>query len=246
MFDYEEYYKKVSPIYDQVRLDYKDDFENTVNIILNQCGKETKDILDIGCGTGRYGQKFAEMGYRVLGIDKSLNQLEQAKKNIRAIQGNATNLPFSNESFDVCIMILMLHHLGKDERTKAFEEVNRVLRKNGVLIIKTCSKEDLEKRLTSIFFPEIRELDYKRYPDIKIIVSELSAYFTVSLIPSQVFVSTDKEETIYKFSMRKSSNLGMLSDEQLAKGIERMRDFYVSNQMIDRYTYNTFVIARKI
>lgn len=245
MFDYEAYYKKASPIYDQVRLDHENDFENTVNIILSQCGKRAKDLLDIGCGTGQYGKSFADKGFFVVGLDKSYSQLEQAKKIIRTVQGDATNLPFPNQSFDVCIMILMLHHLSQEDRLNAFSEINRVLRNDGVLVIKTCSKSDLSQRLTSIFFPEIFELDLKRYPDIATIVQELEAYFSVSLVNSKIFISTDKEETIHKFSMRKSSNLGMLSDEQLSIGLAKMKDYYALNQTIDRYTYNTFVIGRK-
>lgn len=245
MFSYETYYKSVSPIYDQIRLDHKNDFENTVNIILDQCGTGAKDVLDIGCGTGRYGERLNELGFHVIGIDKSSSQLEQASKIIETVQGDAVNLPFDDESFDVCTMILMLHHLGNKERIIAFSEVNRVLRKDGVLIIKTCTEEDLDKRLTSIFFPELRKLDSERYVNIETMALELEEYFAVSLIHSQVFISTNKEETIRKFSMRKSSNLGTLSDEQLSEGIARMREHYAAKQTIDRNVCNTFVIGKK-
>ena len=245
MFDYEAYYRKTSPLYDQIRLDHESDFENTINIILGQCGAKTKNILDIGCGTGRYGKSLADKGFLVVGIDRSSDQLEQAKKIIQTVQGNATSLPFSNNSFDVCTMILMLHHLSTADRLIAFSEVNRVLRDDGVFVIKTCSTDDLRHRLTSIFFPELFEFDSKRYPQIPTIVNELKAYLSVSLVNSKIFISTDKEETIRKFSMRKSSNLGTLSDEQLSAGIARMSNYYASSKTIDRYTYNTFVIGKK-
>lgn len=245
MFDYEAYYRKTSPLYDQIRLDHESDFENTINIILGQCTSKTKNILDIGCGTGRYGKSLADKGFFVVGIDRSSDQLEQAKKIIQTVQGNATSLPFADNSFDVCTMILMLHHLSNEDRSKAFSEVNRVLRDNGAFIIKTCSTEDLRHRLTSIFFPELFELDSKRYPEIETIIHELKAYFSVSIVNSKIFISTDKEETLHKFSMRKSSNLGTLSDEQLSAGIAKMAAYYASSETIDRYTYNTFVIGRK-
>ena len=245
LFDYEAYYRKTSPLYDQIRLDHQSDFENTINIIIGQCGTKTKNILDIGCGTGRYGKSLADRGFLVVGLDRSSDQLEQAKKIIQTVQGDATSLPFANNSFDVCTMILMLHHLSNEERLKAFSEVDRVLRDGGVLVIKTCSTEDLSHRLTSIFFPELFELDSKRYPEIATIVYELSEYFSVSLVSSKIFISTDKEETIHKFSMRKSSNLGTLSDEQLSNGIAKMSAFYACSKTIDRYSYNTFVIGRK-
>lgn len=95
------------------------------------------------------------------------------------------------------------------------------------------------------FFPELFELDSKRYPEIETIIHELKAYFSVSIVNSKIFISTDKEETLHKFSMRKSSNLGTLSDEQLSAGIAKMAAYYASSETIDRYTYNTFVIGRK-
>lgn len=164
MFDYEAYYRKTSPLYDQIRLDHESDFENTINIILGQCTSKTKNILDIGCGTGRYGKSLADKGFFVVGIDRSSDQLEQAKKIIQTVQGNATSLPFADNSFDVCTMILMLHHLSNEDRSKAFSEVNRVLRDNGAFIIKTCSTEDLRHRLTSIFFRNYLNLILKDTP----------------------------------------------------------------------------------
>ena len=40
-------------------------------------------ILDLGCGTGSHAEQFAELGYRVLGIDSSEGMLEQANRRVQ-------------------------------------------------------------------------------------------------------------------------------------------------------------------
>ena len=50
------------------------------------------------------------------GVDKSFSQVEQAKKIINAVQGNATELPFEKSSFDICTMIMMGFPTGKRSR----------------------------------------------------------------------------------------------------------------------------------
>jgi len=44
---------------------------------------KSKNILDIGCGTGRHAMELAKRGYRVTGIDLSENQLERARQKAR-------------------------------------------------------------------------------------------------------------------------------------------------------------------
>lgn len=245
MFDYEMYYEKLSPIYDQVRLDHKNDFDNTLKIILSQCDENTKDILDIGCGTGRYGQAVKKQGFCVTGVDKSTSQLEQANKIIDTVQANATCLPFADGSFDVCTMIMMIHHLEKSDRQKALNEACRVLRVGGILIIKTCSSEDLQERLTSKFFPEALRNDLLRYPDIDNLREELLPLFDVSITRTKITVTTEKETLIRNFSLRKSSNLGMLTNEQLSNGLQNLKEHYSNEDIVTRDTYNTFLICKK-
>ncbi|MEZ0067270.1 ubiquinone/menaquinone biosynthesis C-methylase UbiE [Streptacidiphilus sp. MAP12-20] len=50
----------------------------------------------------------------------------------RAVQGDATDLPFDDGSFDAVLMFLMLHHVGAWE--EALAEAARVLRPGGLLM----------------------------------------------------------------------------------------------------------------
>lgn len=245
MFDYDEYYRKLAPIYDTVRLDRKRDFDNTISVLRNFCDVHSKKLLDIGCGTGRYIEALNRCGANAIGIDRSPHQIEQAKKIIQAVVGNATNLPFSNASFDICCMIMMIHQLGEEERHKAIMEAHRVLVPGGFLFIKTCSKDDLKKRTMNRFFPQALVNDLTRYPDIKLLVEELSVYKKVETKHTSVFVEQSKEETLSAYKAKRTSNIALLAEEDFQKGIQALENHYSDYKTIVKEYSHTFIIAVK-
>ena len=65
--------------------------------------EKTGTLLDIGCGTGKYGEALEKYGFIVTGIDKSPDQIQEAQKVINALIGNVCQLPFEDNSYDVYI-----------------------------------------------------------------------------------------------------------------------------------------------
>jgi ubiquinone/menaquinone biosynthesis C-methylase UbiE len=93
-------------------------------------------VLDVGCGTGR--MSFLD---DYTGLDYSEEMILKARKlypNKRFIGGNAMKLPFKNNSFDTVISFRLLMHL--DNWKKAFKEIVRVVKKDGLIIIDTKTK----------------------------------------------------------------------------------------------------------
>jgi ubiquinone/menaquinone biosynthesis C-methylase UbiE len=97
-----------------------------------------KNVIDIGCGSGRFSIALSKMGAKkVTAIDINPKGIEIAKKfsqssnisNIEFIEHNVLDLPFDNESFDFVFSKGVLHHTGDLE--KGIEEYSRVLRKGG-------------------------------------------------------------------------------------------------------------------
>lgn len=243
--DYNNYYKKIGNEYNNIRLDAKNDRENVIAIIKKYANSKHKKILDIGCGTGEYGKMMQKNGYKVVGIDKSETQINQAKQLIEAYEGDATNLPFEDKSFDICTMIIMIQQLSKEDRIKAFEEVYRVLKTNGILIIKTCSHEDLKYRFTAKFFPRTLEIDKTRYPDIIELRNELSIFSKVEIENSSIIVEKNKEKYLNQYKKRGTSNFSFLTDKEICEGIKKFEKTYKEQDIIQKITKNTFVIARK-
>jgi len=101
------------------------------------------NILDIGCGTGVLlkGLTSLNKSSHFTGLDFSNNMLEntildkQDLKRVKLIQGDAFNLSFADESFDAVISSRFIHQYSDSLKKKLIEEMRRVLKPKGVLII---------------------------------------------------------------------------------------------------------------
>lgn len=97
-------------------------------------------ILDVGCGNGIYSLKFGELGAKeIIGIDIEDIRLKKAKdfavnyKNIRFYHISAEKLPFGDCYFDIILLADVLEHILYPEI--ALKEMNRVLKKDGIIIL---------------------------------------------------------------------------------------------------------------
>ena len=90
-----KYSQKFSEVYDDIY--YNKNYSRECDFIISKCGIN-KDILDVGCGTGKHAHILAERSKRVTGIDISKAMIEIAKKNY-----NDKNVIFKNESFKAYI-----------------------------------------------------------------------------------------------------------------------------------------------
>lgn len=102
-----------------------------------------KKILDVGAGTGRLAAYLAKRGANVVALDVSAEMLKLAKKkngNIKIIVGDAENLPFAADAFDVAVAAFLIVHLKNPARF--FNEVYRVLKDNGIFVITNINQKD--------------------------------------------------------------------------------------------------------
>lgn len=108
-------------------------------------------VLDLGCGTGRNSNFFAGLGADVVGIDISKTAIGLAKE--RAVEEGLNvsyildtigkNLPFEDNVFDIILDVTSSNSLDEKEREIYIEEVNRVLKKDGIFFFKgLCLEAD--------------------------------------------------------------------------------------------------------
>jgi SAM-dependent methyltransferase len=93
--------------------------------------------LDLGCGTGIAIPDLAKMGWTVVGVDISADQLRVAREQIgdlaaELIEADASHLPFPTGSFDAVVSIHT--HTDFDDLERAFVEIYRVLRPGGKFV----------------------------------------------------------------------------------------------------------------
>ncbi|WP_306087151.1 ArsR/SmtB family transcription factor [Qipengyuania flava] len=98
-------------------------------------------LLDIGTGTGRMAELFAERAERIVALDKSLAMLRVARaklqhlpaERVELVQGDFGSLPFAADSFDTVLFHQVLHFAQAPATVLA--EAARVTRPDGRVAI---------------------------------------------------------------------------------------------------------------
>lgn len=135
------YFNRIAADWDRIRSLYVAESEVERAMLKAAADREIKDLLDIGTGTGRILQVFADRIERGLGIDLSREMLAVARANLekrnlrhcQVRQGDVFNLPVPEGSMDVVTIHLVLHFL--DDPAGAVREAARALRPGGRLLI---------------------------------------------------------------------------------------------------------------
>jgi ubiquinone/menaquinone biosynthesis C-methylase UbiE len=186
-------------------------------------------VIEIGCGTGNYiialSKLYADFTFK--GFDLSEAMLEIARSrcaNIEFSHGNASEgFPYLSDSCDFTYMVDVIHHIQRKD--KAFQESARILKPGGKLVIVTDSEEDICHRSLTLFFPEILEVEHKRYPTLR----ELYHYAEeagLTLIETKSITGTVEltDMFIKKLAAKCSSSLQLICDEDHLKGMKRVCD----------------------
>lgn len=120
---------------------------------------QKKRVLDLACGTGYGAKSLLDSGAsEVFGVDISPEAISYAQSHFQASNltfqlGSAEKLPFDNSFFDVVTSFETIEHLDKEIRSKYLQELRRVLKDDGTILISTpnrritspCSKTPLNK-----------------------------------------------------------------------------------------------------
>lgn len=86
-------------------------------------------VLEVGCATGRLLSHFREMGCQAVGLEMSLSALQKSDGLSPVVQGDASKLPFADESFDLVVANHVVEHVP--DINAFMEEVTRVTKTGG-------------------------------------------------------------------------------------------------------------------
>lgn len=132
-----------------------------------------KKVLEIGCGNGADGVRWAQHGAIYTGVDLTETAVQATKRHfqVMGLSGtfqveNAESLSFEDETFDIVYSHGVLHH--SPTPVKAFKEVKRVLKPGGKAILMLYHKHS--------FNYYIRILGYMRLRTIIKILSRLGRF----------------------------------------------------------------------
>lgn len=105
-------------------------------------------VLDVGCGMAHLLYELTQVvpGVKVAGIDISRYALEHAKPEVRSMlqYGQAQDLPFENNEFDLVVSLATLHNLKVFDLKKALQEIGRVSKKNSYIMVESFRNDKEE------------------------------------------------------------------------------------------------------
>lgn len=133
--------------YDAIAEEYadarEDDPDDRLSELLDRLPDEPR-VLDAGCGDGRPVLTALGSAGPAVGLDLSGEQVRRAADNVPnagAVQGDLSQLPFSDDSFDGLTAYHSLIHVPLAEHSTAISEFSRVLRPGGWALLSEGSEE---------------------------------------------------------------------------------------------------------
>jgi ubiquinone/menaquinone biosynthesis C-methylase UbiE len=116
--------------------------QRTATLARMQPGEQ---VLDVGCGTGTLAMEVARRvgrAGRVAGVDPGTEQIARARRSAARRNlpidfqiGVIERLAFPDQTFDVVLSTLMMHHLPASLKRQGLAEIARVLKPGGRLVI---------------------------------------------------------------------------------------------------------------
>ena len=137
----ETYFARHASEWDELRALHSPDAEVERRLADALAAAPLGNLLDIGTGTGRMAELFADKADRVVALDKNLEMLRVARAKlqhlptarIELVQGDFADLPLPDASFDTVILHQVLHFAT--DPAPALAEAARVLRGEGRIAI---------------------------------------------------------------------------------------------------------------
>ena len=179
---------------------------------------KNKVVLDLGCGEGYGCLILSENATKVIGIDISQPSIQHAKKkyltkNLEFLEGSIYKIPIEQEhSFDVITCFETIEHV--EEQELVFDEIKRMLKPNGLLIISTPNTKSFTDDERSPFHK--KELTYEEF--VQLLQNKLQFFklFNQNLfLGSNIWQNEDSEN--FKEYLVKQNNKEYLSSNKSQK-----------------------------
>lgn len=256
-------YNKIGINYNQTR---KADTYLTEQFLKHLNPKKEGLYLDVGCGTGNYTNALQKKGFEFIGIDPSIEMLKKAHSVNKDIKwefaaAEKTNLP--QQSLDGIIATLTIHHWKN--LTRAFSELDYILKPNGKIVIFTATPQQMKGYWLNHYFPKMLEDSMTQMPSMEVIenamqlsglkISKTELYNIKPDLEDQFLYSGKKNPELYfDASIRHgiSSFSALANIDEVEQGLNNLRadiDSGKINEIIKSYENKhgdyLYIIAEK-
>jgi len=128
-----------------------------VKTVMGHCKRNELDVsalrvLEIGCGAGANLSFLLAEGFQVWGVDGSISAIENAKSHLLEASKHGDldlhvadflSLPYESDMFDIVIDNLAVYANNVSSIERSYNEVYRVLKKNGYFYSRVWGRETL-------------------------------------------------------------------------------------------------------
>ena len=193
-------------------------------------GLEVRDILDLGCGTGRYSAALARhFGARVIAVDPSEKMLAQARgkpaPGVEFVRAAAEQLPLEVGTIDFVFQSMVFHHFR--DPACAAAECRRVLRDGGRVCIRAGTADRIDAFPFTPFFPSAPRLMRVCLPSLDAMIRVFceAGFRCLSNNVVTSAVGRDWVDFAERTAWRADSILAQLDDAEFRAGLEDLRAF---------------------
>ncbi len=137
--------------------EYQVPSQELVAVVASQVPAARGTVLDVGCGAGREAVFLAQCGFDVIGVDISGKAIEIAKQRawdagveVDFRIGSFFDLPVDEQSVDFVNDRGSLHLVSEEKRPEFADEIFRVLKPGGRMLLRGASPAGTEEEFTPI------------------------------------------------------------------------------------------------
>jgi len=194
-----------------------------------------KVVLDIASGEGYGSAILAKSAHKVFGIDIDPEVVKHAREkyagvaNIEFLIGRAESIPLPDHSIDIVVSFETIEHLDQPTQEKFLQEIKRLLKEDGKLVISTPDKANYSDRYTYTNKFHLKEFTSAEFLDFlknyfEHVIPYVQGYEIVSAItetePEKInrLNITNWERSTHPFSRKYLVNV--CSDKALSKSSE--------------------------
>jgi len=237
--------------------DYRSEAEYIIKII-KDCVPEAKNILDLGCGTGKHDLIFAKNNYQVTGVELSQKMTDLANNNILSETGGGQEIKFINgdlrsirlnQKFDIITSLFHVinYQTTNEDLRAAFRTVKEHLSPKGKFIFDFWYGPAVlsDRPVSRIRRMEDEECIIERHTEPVINVNEnyVDVNFRISITEKQRTTKQELNET-HRMRYLFLPEINLFLEEQDMK-IEQCEEWMKDNCLSDRSWYGIAVAGNK-
>lgn len=233
--------------------DYDGEAKYIASLLRYAIGNDRRQILELGCGTGKHAALLADMGYTICGIERSENMLAQAQKRAAGKQGlsfiHSDIRDFSlGKTFDAVFALfhVMSYQTSLDDFMSVLKCVQSHLKDNGVFVFDTWYGPAV---LTERPEFRVKRLENERCQITRIAEPVLHENDNIVVVKYDVFVKDKETGNIKEFREVHNMRYYFLSEislmlELCGFSLEKAVEFMTEKELSGK-TWGSLFVARK-